>query len=210
VAPDGSVLVAAKPHLSCVVRMRDGLPAAPRWELPERPRDAVAQTDPYHHANPAVHLTGPFVTTRDMWVSPGGCGATYAPTLDPADPVFAALRVPVVLLDGLLRVSVPDQAPEIPRLLAVPSTIRRIDLYTTANDCALAGATERIELSSVPATPDRDDARAVASYADGRVVATIDGIRATVVGSLSDDGDFLPGRSGARRIAAPVALATPR
>lgn len=205
VAPDGRVLASDKPHFSCVVRMRDRLPAAPRWNLPELPSDAVPQMDPYHVPNRAVHLGGPFVTTRGMWVHPHGCRATYAPTLDPADPIFGSFRVPVVLLDGLLRVSVPDQAPEIPRMLAVPATIRRLDLYVAGNDCELAAGTERIELSSVPASP-ACDARAVASFSDGRVVAQIDGMRAAIVGSLTEDGEFVPAHTRARPARAAVAL----
>jgi hypothetical protein len=88
-------------------------------------------------------------------------------------------------------VSVPDQAPEIARLLAVPSTIRRLDLYTESNDCTLAGESKVIEFASVPAGPDRDDARAVASLTDGRVVAQLEGIRAAPVGSVAEDGEFL-------------------
>ena len=190
VAPDGRILAVDKPHFSCVVCMRDRLPAAPRWEMPELLGDAVALLDPYHVPNPAVHLTGPFVTTTDMWVHAQGCRSTYVPTLDPADPIFSSFLVPAVLLDALLRVSVPDQAPEIPRLLAVPSTVRRLDLYTRSNDCALAAGATRIELSSVPGGPS-DDGRAVASYADGYVVARIDGIRIAIVGSLTEDGRFV-------------------
>ncbi|MDQ3678184.1 MAG: SDR family oxidoreductase [Actinomycetota bacterium] len=208
VAPDGRILTADKPHFSCVVHMRERVPVAPRWELPELPGDAVAVTDPYHLPNPAVHLTGPFVTTRDMWVSPRGCRATFAPTLDPADPVFSSLLLPVVLLDGLLRVSVPDQAPEIPRLLAVPRTIRRLDLYTAGNDGALAAGSQRIELSSVPGATDPGDGRAVASFADGRVVAQIDGMRAAIVGSLTEDGEFAPADRGGRSLQAASATAT--
>jgi hypothetical protein len=100
--------------------------------------------------------------------------------------------VPAIMLDGLLRVSVPDQAPEIPRLLAVPTTIRRLDLYVPGNDCALAADGAPIDLCSVPAGRDRDDARAVASYGDGRVVAQIEGLRSKIVGSLTEDGEFVP------------------
>jgi hypothetical protein len=130
-----------------------------------------------------------------VWVHRDGCRAAYAPTVDPADPTFGSFLLPVLLLDGLLRVSVPDQAPEIPRVLAVPSTIRRLDVYTRSNDCALAAGPATIDLSSVPPTGARD-ARAVASFADGRVVAQIEGMSAVVVGSLTESGELvLPERA---------------
>jgi NAD(P)-dependent dehydrogenase (short-subunit alcohol dehydrogenase family)/3-oxoacyl-(acyl-carrier-protein) synthase len=191
-APDGRVLVADKLHFSCIVRMRARVPRAPRWVVPELPGDAVATRDPYHEPNPAVHLTGPFVTTRDMWIHPAGCRATYAPTIDPADTTFGSFSLPVLLLDGLLRVSVPDQAPGISRPLAVPATIRRLDLYTRDNDCALAARPTRIDFSSVPGTPGGGLGRAVASSADGAVVAQIEGMSAVVVGSLTESGRFIP------------------
>jgi NAD(P)-dependent dehydrogenase (short-subunit alcohol dehydrogenase family) len=196
-APDGRILVADKLHFSCIVRMRAQMPRAPRWAPPEIPGDAVATMDPYHVPNPAVHLTGPFVTTRDMWIHPEGCRATYAPTIDPEDPIFGSFRLPVLLLDGLLRVSVPDQAPEIPRVLAVPSTIRRLDLYTGSSDSGLAAGPMRIDLSSIPGTPKRDDGRAVASFADGSVVAQIEGMSAIVVGSITESGQFAPAEQAA-------------
>jgi hypothetical protein len=193
-APDGRTLATGKPHFSCLVRMRDRLALAPRWDRPERPADAVAQTDPYHVPNPAVCLTGPFVTAEDFWVHRQGCGARFAPSITAADPILAQLSLPVVLLDGLLRVSVPDQAPDIPRVLAVPARIERLDIYTDANDVALAAAGTAIHFSSVP--PDRPGVggRAVASYADGRVLTQIEGMRAVVVGHLDPSGRFEPRR----------------
>ena len=195
IAPDGQVLVTDKPHFSCTVHLRERLPLAPSWELPELPNDAIAQDDPYHLPNPAVQLSGPFVTTRNMLVHQSACRATYAPTLDPADTTFGAFMLPVVLLDGLLRISVPHQAREIPRLLAVPSTIRRLDIFTMANDCALAVGSQAIELSSVPGTHG-SGGRGVASFTDGRVLVQMDGMHAAIVGSLAEDGSYLPGSSG--------------
>ena len=191
-APDGRTLATGKPHFSCLVRMRDGLAAPPRWNRPERPADTVAQTDPYHVPNPAVHLTGPFVTAEDFWVHPQGCGARWVPSIAAEDPVFSHLCLPVVLLDGLLRVSVPDQAPGIRRALAVPARIERLDIYTDANDAALAAAGAAIDLSSVAPERPGHGGRAVASLEDGRVLALIEGMTAVVVGQLDETGRFVP------------------
>ena len=100
-----------------------------------------------------------------------------------------------MLLDGLLRVSVPHQAAEIPRLLAVPATIGRLDVFTTANDCMLTAGSQRIELSSVPGVRG-PGGRGVASFADGRVVVQMDGMHAAVMGSLAPDGSYLPATGG--------------
>jgi hypothetical protein len=191
-APDGRVLAADRPHFACVVHLRERVPIAPLWERPDRPADATPYEDPYHVANPAVHLTGPFVTAEDFWVHRLGCGATFAPTIAPDDPVFSTLSLPVVLLDGLLRVSVPDQAPDIARVLAVPASIARLDLYHHANDSALAAAATPIHFASVAPDGLGRGGRAVASFANGRVLAQIDEMRAVVVGELDELGGFHP------------------
>jgi hypothetical protein len=143
-------------------------------------------------ANPAVHLTGPFVTATDFWVHARGSGATFAPAIAPDDPIFATLGLPVVLLDGLLRVSVPDQAPDISRVLAVPASIARLDVYQDANDSALAALAAPIHFTSVAPDSLGRGGRAVASFDDGRVLAQIDEMRAVVLGGLDEQGRFCP------------------
>ena len=89
----------------------------------------------------------------------------------------------------------------------MPSTIRRLDLYIRSNDGALAAGSRRIDLSSVPGTPNRDDGRAVASFADGRVVAQIEGMSAVVVGSLTEHGRFVAANQRAHAVQGPEARA---
>lgn len=191
VAPDGRLLVKDRRHFSARVRLRDEPVAAPRWEHWDD-HGAEPLADPYHVPNPAVLLSGVFVSTAGTRTHPSGRRADYAPDRPGIDRWFSDLVVPSVLLDGLARVCVLDRA-ELPghggdwTPLAVPRTIRRIDLYGGHTDASLAAAGTRVELYSLPAHLDLESGaanRAVAVGAAGDVVLQIKDMTGVVLGHI--------------------------
>ncbi|MGY6026524.1 SDR family NAD(P)-dependent oxidoreductase [Streptomyces spinosirectus] len=191
VAPDGRLLVKDRRHFTARVRLRDEPVAAPRWEHWDD-HGAEPLADPYHVPNPAVLLSGVYVSTAGTRTHPSGRRAHYAPDRPGIDRWFSGLVVPSVLLDGLARVCVLDRA-ELPGLggdwtpLAVPRTIRRIDLYGGHTDASLAAAGTRVELYSLPARLDLESGaanRAVAVSAAGDVVLQIKDMTGVVLGHV--------------------------
>ncbi|MFJ7073648.1 SDR family NAD(P)-dependent oxidoreductase [Streptomyces sp. NPDC098781] len=190
-APDGRLLVKDRRHFSARVRLRDEPVAAPRWEHWDD-HGAEPLADPYHVPNPAVLLSGVFVSTSGTRTHPSGRRARYSPDRAGIDRWFSGLVVPSVLLDGLARVCVLDRA-ELPghggdwTPLAVPRTIRRIDLYGGHSDASLAAAGTRVELYSLPARLDLESGaanRAVAVTAAGDVVLQIKDMTGVVLGHV--------------------------
>ncbi|MEU0284253.1 MULTISPECIES: polyketide synthase dehydratase domain-containing protein [Streptomyces] len=191
VGPGGRLLVRDRRHFTARVRLRDEPVAPPRWEH-WADHGATPLADPYHLPNPAVLLSGVFVSTADTRVHPSGRRARYAPDRAGIERWFPDLAVPSVLLDGLARVSVLDQV-DLPGAgsgwtpLAVPRTIRRIDLYGGHTDASLAAAGTPVELYSLPARLDLEsgqDNRAVAVTADGDVVLQIKDMTGVVLGHV--------------------------
>lgn len=181
VSPGGVPLVEDRVMSSVVVRLARSFPSAPTWQ--DWPSDdEVALPDPYHLESSPVLLTGPFVATyRTRW-TPEGKRAEFAP----ADPPGEDFTIPAVLLDAMVRteaLSVVD-GDRLP--VAVPVSIRRIDLYQRANDRELLALHGALELYATPAesTVGRTDPhnRFVATTADGRVVAQIHDVEATALG----------------------------
>ncbi|MET9730477.1 SDR family NAD(P)-dependent oxidoreductase [Streptomyces sp. NPDC006458] len=192
VAPDGRVLVKDRRHFSARVRLRDEPVAAPRWQHWDD-NGAEPLADPYHVPNPAVLLSGVFVSTAGTRTHPSGRRAHYAPDRPGIDRWFSDLVVPSVLLDGLARVCVLERA-ELAEHggdwtpLAVPRTIRRIDLYGGHTDASLAAAGTRVELYSLPARLDLESGaanRAVAATAAGDVVLQIKDMTGVVLGHIN-------------------------
>ncbi|MGI5375544.1 SDR family NAD(P)-dependent oxidoreductase [Streptomyces sp. CA-251387] len=190
-APDGRLLVKDRRHFTARVRLRDEPVAPPRWEHWDD-QGAEPLADPYHVPNPAVLLSGVFVSTADTRTHPSGRRARYAPDRPGVERWFSGLVVPSVLLDGLARVCVLDRA-ELPghgggwTPLAVPRTIRRIDLYGGHTDASLAAAGTRVELYSLPSRLDLESDesnRAVAVTADGDVVLQIKDMTGVVLGHV--------------------------
>ncbi|GAA2259162.1 hypothetical protein GCM10010145_33520 [Streptomyces ruber] len=191
-APDGRLLVKDRRHFTARVRLRDEPVAAPRWEHWDD-QGAEPLADPYHVPNPAVLLSGVFVSTAATRTHPSGRRARYAPDQPGIERWFPGLVVPSVLLDGLARVCVLDRL-ELPghggdwTPLAVPRTIRRIDLYGGHTDASLAAAGTRVELYSLPSRLDlesTDGNRAVAVTAGGDVVLQIKDMTGVVLGHVN-------------------------
>ncbi|MEU8707282.1 SDR family NAD(P)-dependent oxidoreductase [Streptomyces sp. NPDC048565] len=199
-APGGQLLVKDRRHFSARVRLRDEPVTAPRWEhWDDQGAEPVA--DPYHLPNPAVLLSGVFVSTGDTRAHPHGRRARYVPDRPGIERWFSGLVVPSVLLDGLARTSVLDRSDGDWTPLAVPRTIRRIDLYGGHTDATLAAAGTRVELYSLPARLDlesAEDNRAVAVTADGDVVLQIKDMTGVVLGHVNQTtGEYRGRRSTA-------------
>jgi NAD(P)-dependent dehydrogenase (short-subunit alcohol dehydrogenase family)/3-oxoacyl-(acyl-carrier-protein) synthase len=186
VAPNGTVLARDREHFTMTVRLRDELPPAPRWEPWPAADDVRSVRDPYHIPNPAALLGGAFVSTRDTRVHALGRRAEYELRIEEVDPRFRQLLVPVILLDGLLRVSVLDVVEGGYLMLAAPVAIRRIDLYEERNDIELASTYPSLALYSCPPRVDLQNEhgpnRCVAVAPDGQVVAEIHDTRAVAMG----------------------------
>ncbi|MFC4608155.1 KR domain-containing protein [Streptomyces maoxianensis] len=186
-APGGRLLVKDRRHFSAVVRLRDEPVAPPRWEHWDD-QGSRRMADPYHLPNPAVLLSGVFVSTADTRSHPNGRRARYAPDRPGIERWFSGLVVPSVLLDGLARVSVLDRTDGDWTPLAVPRTIRRIDLYGGHTDASLAAAGTPVELYSLPSRLDlesEEDNRAVAVNAAGEVVLQIKDMTGVVLGHVN-------------------------
>ncbi len=180
VSPSGIPLVKDRLLSSVVVRFAREFPRAPHWEAwPED--DEVALPDPYHLDTSPVRLTGPFVATTDTRLHPQGKRARFAPT----EVRPSTSDIPAVLLDAMVRTEVlalvDDRLP-----VAVPVSIRRIDLYQRGDDHALVLRHGDLELYATPAESTVGRAapgnRFVATTADGRVVAQIHDVEAKALG----------------------------
>lgn len=195
-APGGQLLVKDRRHFSARVRLRDEPVAAPRWEhWDDQGTEPVA--DPYHLPNPAVLLSGVFVSTGDTRAHPHGRRARYVPDRPGIERWFSGLVVPSVLLDGLARTSVLNRSDGDWIPLAVPRTIRRIDLYDGHTDASLAAAGTRVELYSLPARLDLESAeenRSVAVTAAGDVVLQIKDMTGAVLGHVNQTTGEYRGR----------------
>ncbi|MET7615506.1 SDR family NAD(P)-dependent oxidoreductase [Streptomyces sp. NPDC005408] len=186
-APGGRLLVKDRRHFSARVRLRDEHVAPPRWDHWDD-QGAERMADPYHVPNPAVLLSGVFVSTADTRTHPNGRRARYVPDRPGIERWFSSLVVPSVLLDGLARVSVLDRSDGDWTPLAVPRTIRRIDLYGGHTDATLAAAGTPVELYSLPSRLDlesEEDNRALAVTADGDVVLQIKDMTGVVLGHVN-------------------------
>ena len=180
VSPGGVRLIEDRLLSSVVVRFAREFPRAPHWEAwPED--DEVALPDPYHLDSSPVRLTGPFVATTDTRGHPQGKRARFAP----AEVRPSAFPIPVVLLDAMVRTEVlalVDQRQPV----AVPVSIRRIDLYQRSDDHDLLVRHGELELYGTPAESTVGHTaptnRFVATTADGRVVAQIHDVEATALG----------------------------
>lgn len=185
VAPNGTTLAKDRLHFAVTVRLRDTHTRAPRWEhWPDH--GARPLTDPYHVDTSDVLLTGVFKSTSDTRMHPLGRRGRLA--LDPAAVArwFPGLIVPSVLLDGLVRVAVLDLVEDRWTPVAIPRTVRRIDLYHPHTDATLAASGLPVELYVTPADLDLEDTepdnRAIAVAADGEVLLQVKDIVGAIVG----------------------------
>ncbi|MGW2488129.1 SDR family oxidoreductase [Streptomyces sp. NPDC001606] len=188
IAPSGVLLVAGKPHFTVRVLVADAFPTAPKWER----WDAVGEepvVDPYHVPSAPVLLSGPFRATTDTRRHPLGARSVFRPDLDPATGPWKQFLMPTVLLDALARTGVLDPVDGLVPV-AAPLSIRRIDLYQSANDLELAQTHGALDLyvtqPGFSAAPQSGN-RFVAVAPGGHVVAQMKDLDATVIGYLDPE-----------------------
>ncbi|HET9871810.1 MAG TPA: SDR family oxidoreductase [Propionibacteriaceae bacterium] len=189
VAPNNTVLVKDRLHFSARVLLSHELPTAPSWK-PWHPAAEQPVVDPYHQPGSPVLLTREFVSTTRTRLHPRGKRSTYNLALPPDHPVFGQFRVPVILLDGLLRTGVLAQTESGLIPLAAPVRIGRVDLYERINDAQVLGRRGEVELYAVTpeATPDARHPgagnRFVAATSDGRMLLQLKNLDWTLIGYL--------------------------
>lgn len=190
-APDGRVLRPGRELARLVVRLSAQAPAAREPRLPgtagrlvPSPYQASAPPDA---AAPPVLLTGPFASADQIRVTPESVTASLRLDRAAIDRWFAALTVPVVLLDALGQAASIAPAGDEWLPQAVPRFMRRIRLYGGHTDASLAREGAEVTLRS--RRPELDEsaglirtAEAVAVSADGQVLARIEGCIAAVAG----------------------------
>ncbi|MFH8729123.1 SDR family oxidoreductase [Streptomyces termitum] len=173
-APDGRVLVREREHFRATVRL-GAVPLAPD-PPPPPPASHRPVTDPYHDPASPVLLDGVFRVTEECRSDGLGTAARWRP-----DPRRLAglprLGTPCTLLDALARTPALRPDPDGRHPVPVPRRIERLALYLPGDDHDLAAAHPGgLLLRHSPAT-----ATSTATTGDGRVVARISGMRATVL-----------------------------
>lgn len=184
VAPSGLVLVRDKLHFSTTVLLSAEFPVAPSWQ-PWPDGDEIPVPDPYHSAGSPVSLSGPFDCTSHTRLHPLGKRAHFVAASLPG-PLDGRFTTPVILLDAMARTGVLSLVDDTLVPIAAPLSIRRIDLYQSADDRSLMAEYGSLELYATPAGygMDLDEPvnRLVAATPGGRMVAQIKDIAATVIG----------------------------
>jgi NAD(P)-dependent dehydrogenase (short-subunit alcohol dehydrogenase family) len=196
VAPTGQVLVRDRQHFQLDVLLAGQRPPAPRWERWSEHEDGPAVPDPYHMANSPVLLTGRLVSTAHTRQHALGRRATFDLHVPDNDEAFTGFRVPAILLDGMLRVSVLDPVRDGHLTVAAPTAIRRIDLYTCHNDLAMSLAHPVVDLYSCPRMLDLEGEavsnRCVAATPDGAMLVQIHDTATAVLGYVNiESGHYL-------------------
>ncbi|MEU0850837.1 SDR family oxidoreductase [Streptomyces flaveolus] len=194
IAPSGMLLVSGKPHFTVRVLVADAFPTAPKWQRWDSEGEQPV-VDPYHVPSAPVLLSGPFRATTDTRRHRLGARAVFRPELDPATGPWRQFLMPTVLLDALARTGVLDPVDGLVPV-AAPLSVRRIDLYQSANDLELAQTHGTLDLyvtqPGFSATP-RSGNRFVAVAPGGHVVAQMKDLDATVIGYLDPDtGEVRP------------------
>jgi hypothetical protein len=187
ISPSGRLLVPDRLHFSVSVVLSDTYPAAPSWE-PWPSADGVPLDDPYTLPGAPVALSGPFISTRDARLHPLGSVASYTRPAEGTS-VFEDFLVPVLLLDGLLRLMGLELVNDRYIPVAAPLSIRRVDLYAAVNDATLSSRREDIALHATPrglpgghGVDPAGTRRGVASLPDGRVLLQLKDVTAAGAG----------------------------
>jgi hypothetical protein len=142
--------------------------------------------DPYHVEGSAVLLRDVFESTTDTRLHPLGRRARLNLDRAAVRRWFPGLLVPSVLLDGLVRVAVLDAVDGRWTPVAIPRSMRRIDLYGAHTDAGLAADSTPVELYVTPLdlnleSPEPDN-RAIAATANGEVILQVKDIVGAIVG----------------------------
>ncbi|GAA3145236.1 SDR family oxidoreductase [Streptomyces rameus] len=198
IAPSGVLLVSGKPHFTVRVLVAGAFPTAPKWQRWDGEGEQPV-VDPYHVPSAPVLLSGPFRATTDTRRHRLGARSVFRPDLDPVTGPWRQFLMPTVLLDALARTGVLDPVDGLVPV-AAPLSVRRIDLYQSANDLELAQTHGALDLyvtqPGFSAAP-RSGNRFVAVAPGGHVVAQMKDLDATVIGYLDPEtGEVRPPAQG--------------
>jgi NAD(P)-dependent dehydrogenase (short-subunit alcohol dehydrogenase family) len=195
VAPNGVVIARDKLHFSVTVRLRDAPVPGPAWahwdEHGSRPL-----RDPYHVPGSGVLLREVFRSTTDTRTHPLGRRGRLALDEPELRRWFPGLLVPSVTLDGLVRVAVLERVSGRWTPVAIPRSVRRIDLYGGHTDLTLAALAEPVELYVTPVDLHLEDPvpdnRAIAVASSGEVLLQVKDIVGAIVGYVDQEtGEYL-------------------
>lgn len=189
IAPSGVLLKRDRLHFSLTVRLSAAPAAAPRDPAGSGAHAAgdplTATVDPYQLDGSPVRLTGVFATLADTESGERLRRARYVPTVATDHVVFRAFRVPVLLLDGMLRVSVLRTGQEL--VVAAPRRIGSVELFEPCSDAALGLPGTSLRITSVGAPSDEGGSvggRQEARRGDGRLIARIEGLECVKLGTV--------------------------
>ncbi|WP_436758382.1 KR domain-containing protein [Streptosporangium sp. V21-05] len=195
VAPNGVTVARDRLHFSVTVRLRDAPVPGPSWahwdEHGSRPL-----RDPYHVPGSDVLLREVFESTTGTRTHPLGRRGRLALDAPALRRWFPDLLVPSVTLDGLVRVAVLERVAGRWTPVAIPRSIRRVDLYGGHTDLTLAALTEPVELYVTPVDLDLEDPepdnRAIAVASSGEVLLQVKDIIGAVVGYVDQEtGEYV-------------------
>ncbi|WP_449065681.1 hypothetical protein, partial [Planomonospora algeriensis] len=195
VAPNGVTVARDRLHFSVTVRLRDAPVPGPSWthwdEHGSRPL-----RDPYHVPGSDVLLREVFASTTGTRTHPLGRRGRLALDAPALRRWLPGLLVPSVTLDGLVRVAVLERVAGRWTPVAIPRSIRRIDLYGGHTDLTLAALTEPVELYVTPVDLDLEDPepdnRAIAVASSGEVLLQVKDIIGAVVGYVEQEtGEYV-------------------
>lgn len=185
-APSGVVLKRERPHFSLTACFADRFAAMPDASPLATVDHLAPAVDPYHVEGSPVRLSGVFVTTTDTAASAQRRRATYVPSVDLSHPVFRRFLLPVLMLDGLLRISILREGAEL--VVVAPRRIDSVYLFETCSDASLGAEGERLLLSSDGPAIDAGEAPTSlleARRRDGRLLARMKGLTWVKLGTVS-------------------------
>lgn len=146
--PNGRVVTRNKPFYTGTVLLgRRGRVEPEHIDWPVSDEETI--TDPYHADGSPVRLRDEFVSTTATRLHPLGKRARYRASASATSP-YAQMHLPVLLMDGLVRLAVLERTRDGALPVAAPTRIGRIDYFDALNDAELTEAGDAIELFATP------------------------------------------------------------
>lgn len=167
IAPDGRLLRKDRVHARTNVRLAPEFRPAPHLPPPDTTGRVV--TPVYYEQDAPLHLDGPFASMAGVRIGGSGGTAHFAPDLGGWADRLADFRLPALLLDAVIQLSVLSAGNG---AMLVPVAVREIEVFTGLNDIGVMdhfGAA--VTLHAVPGH------FAVAQAPDGTVLLRIDGVQ---------------------------------
>jgi acyl carrier protein len=167
IAPDGRLLRKDRVHARANVRLAPEFRPAPHLPPPDTTGRALSPV--YYEHDAPLHLDGPFASIADVRIGDSGGTAHFAPDLGEWADRLADFRLPGLLLDAVIQLSVLTAGNG---AMLVPVAVREIEVFTGLNDI---GVIDRFGTAvTVHAVPGHF---AVAQAPDGTVLLRIDGVQ---------------------------------